>query len=358
MKINMILPGIGHSGGVQMATDYLNYFSKHGNDVICYVPFTGAYYGWKRILFPKSIYRILRSKDLRGRWISHNITVKFVPFIDNIFVRNADITIATSWLTSYWVYKLRPQKGAKVYFIQDFETWGKERENSKVKASYQLPYDLRVSVSTELHDRLMKETDASSSVICNGIPESYIIKTREYGSNNNNIVIGIPFREKRAVKQDIKNTSFGINSLLTFVKKHPNIKLKTFGFKKPKDFPKQIKFLENPSREELNEWYDSVNLFYVPSIYEGWGLPAMEAMARGCVVLGSDTGCLKELGRHLKNCYKIQNMTDQEELFKGLEILCRSQNLRKNISKNAISTVKYYSFEKEANKFLELLNKL
>lgn len=202
MKINMFLPGIGHSGGVQMATDYLNYFSKHGNDVICYVPFTGAYYGWKRILFPKSIYRILRSKDLRGKWISHNITVKFVPFIDNIFVRNADITIATSWLTSYWVYKLRPQKGAKVYFIQDFETWGKERENSKVKASYQLPYDLRVSVSTELHDRLMKETDASSSVICNGIPESYIIKTREYGSNNNDIVIGIPFREKRAVKQD------------------------------------------------------------------------------------------------------------------------------------------------------------
>lgn len=358
MKINMILPGIGHAGGTQMATDYLYYFAKQGNDVVCYVPYTGAYYGWKKCLFLKSIYRILRSKDLQGKWIFHDITIKFVPFINNAFVRNADITIATSWLTSYWVYKLKPKKGAKVYFIQDFETWGTEKENAKVKASYQLPYDLRISVSTELHDRLMRETGVTSSVVCNGIPRNYVVKTRKHGSNNNNIVIGIPFRERRAVKQDIKNTSFGINSLLTFVKKNPNIKLKAFGFKRPQNFPKQIAFLENPSRDELNKWYDSVNLFYVPSIYEGWGLPAMEAMARGCVVIGSDTGCLKELGQHLKNCYKLKNMTDQDELFQGLKILCQSQDLRKSISKNAIFTVRHYSFENEANKFLGLLHKL
>ena len=148
MRINMVLPGIGHSGGVQMAIDYLNYFAQKDNDVVCYVPFTGAYYGWKRMLFPKAIYRIINSEDLQGKWISHKINIKFVPYINNLHVRDADITIATSWLTSYWVYNLKPQKGAKVYFIQDFETWGNDSENKKVKASYQLPYDLRISVST------------------------------------------------------------------------------------------------------------------------------------------------------------------------------------------------------------------
>lgn len=356
MKINMVLPGIGHSGGVQMAIDYLNYFARHDNDVICYVPFTGAYYGWKRILFPKAMYRIIKSKDLQGKWISHKINIKFVPYINNLYVRDADITIATSWLTSYWVYNLKQEKGAKVYFVQDFETWGNDKENNKVKASYQLPYDLRISVSTELHDRLIQETKASSIVICNGLPKESIRKFPKI--NSEKLVIGFPFREKRAVQQDIKNTEFGTNSLLKFVHENPEIKVKTFGFKKPIEFPKPIEFLENPSKDELNKWYDSIDIFYVPSLYEGWGLPAMEAMARGCAVIGANTGCLKEFGKHLENCYKINNMTNQQELFQGLELLIKADDLRQKISENAIKIVNNYTFENKAQKFLELLEKL
>ncbi|MEE6663752.1 hypothetical protein PS413_08935, partial [Limosilactobacillus fermentum] len=61
MKINMVLPGIGHSGGVQMAIDYLNYFARHDNDVICYVPFTGAYYtmGGKEFYFLRQCIELL-----------------------------------------------------------------------------------------------------------------------------------------------------------------------------------------------------------------------------------------------------------------------------------------------------------
>ncbi|WP_418953169.1 glycosyltransferase [Streptococcus thermophilus] len=73
-----------------------------------------------------------------------------------------------------------------------------------------------------------------------------------------------------------------MKNLQKFVHKNPVIKLRTFGFKKPENFPEQIEFFENPSRNELNSWYDSIDIFYVPSLYEAWGLPAMEAMARGC----------------------------------------------------------------------------
>lgn len=355
MKINLILPALGHSGGVQMATDYLNYFANQNNNVTCYVPFTGAYYGWKKFLFFKSIYRILRSEDLQGKWILHDFTIKFVPYINNIYIRNADVTIATSWLTSYWVYRLKPQKGAKVYFIQDFETWGTNKENKKVKKSYQLPYDLRISVSTELHNRLKNEINANSCVICNGIPEKYILKTRKHIEGK--ITIGIPYREKRSVKQDIKNTAFGIKSLLEFQQENPSIKLKTFGFKKPQNFPHEIMFLENPSRAELTKWYDSVDIFYVPSLYEGWGLPAMEAMARGCVVIGANTGCLSEYGKHMVNCYKLRNMQSKKELYTALRyFLNADETVIQDISKNAVEIVKNYSFENEAQKFLNSLD--
>lgn len=353
MKINLILPAAGHSGGVQMATDYLNYFSQQGNDVICYVPFTGAYYGWKKVLFLKAIFRLIKSKDLQGKWISSHITIKFVPYISNAYIRNADITIATSWLTSYWVEKLGAEKGAKVYFIQGFETWGNQKENIKVRESYSLPYDLRVSVSTELHDRLLNELNIDSEVVCNGIPEVNISKKHRQ-SLGKDVTIGIPFREKRSVA-DIKNVQFGISSLEEFKKNNLNIKLKTFGFRRPNNFPANIEFLENPSRDKLNNWYDSVDIFYVPSLYEGWGLPAMEAMARGCVVIGADTGCLKEFGQHLENCYKLTDMKNRKELFNGLQILIQDSDLRNRIAKNAVDVVNNYSFEKEAQQFLNLL---
>lgn len=84
----------------------------------------------------------------------------------------------------------------------------------------------------------------------------------------------------------------------------------------------------------------------------------MEAMARGCTVIGADTGCLKEFGRHMENCYKLNNMKNQQELFHGLETLISSDDLRQKISKNAIKTVNNYSFENKAQEFLELLEKL
>lgn len=352
----MILPALGHSGGVQMATEYLNYFVEQGNDVVCYVPFTGAYYGWKKFLFPKAIYRLLNSKDLQGKWIQNKFVIKFVPYINNLWVRNADVTIATSWLTSYWVYKLNSSKGKKIYFIQGYETWGSDKENQLVRNSYQLPFDLRISVSTQLHDKLLKEDKSNSLVICNGIKKEYI-KDSITKRKRSRFTIGFPYREFSGESIDIKNTNFALRALKKYSTIN-KINIKTFGFKKPQYWDSNIEFLEDPSRRQLFDWYSNVNVFYVPSLYEGWGLPAMEAMSSGCVVLAANTGCIKEFGTHKSNCYKLWNMKDQEELFSALDDLLKHHELMEEISANAMQTVKNYSFEKQANLFLSNLENL
>lgn len=355
MKINMILPALGHSGGVQMAADYLNYFTEQNNDVVCYVPFTGAYYGWKKFLFPKAIYRLLKSKDLQGKWINNKFTIKFIPYINNLWVRNADITIATSWLTSYWVYKLNSLKGKKVYFIQGYETWGNDKENQKVKGSYSLPFDLRVSVSTQLHDKLLREHNSESQVICNGIKKEHIKKTVK--KFNNSIVIGFPYRDTRGEGIDIKNSKFALKALKQYLTVN-RVKIKVYGLKKPKQWDKKIVFLENPSRKQLFNWYDNVDIFYVPSLYEGWGLPAMEAMARGCIVVAYNTGCIYEYGKDKVNCFKLKNMQSTTELFNTLDRIIASNELRNKISNNAMRTISEYSFEKQAKLFLDKLKEI
>lgn len=355
MKINLILPALGHSGGVQMATDYLGYFANQGNDVICYVPFTGAYYGWKKILFFKSIYRILRSKDLQGKWILHNFSIKFVPYINNIYVRNADVTIATSWLTSYWVNKLNNNKGKKVYFIQDFETWGDEKENKLVRKSYHLPFDLRITVSTSLKERLLKEEGVNSKVVCNGIRNVFLEKPKAILKQHPKIVIGMPYRGTRGV-YDIKNCETGLNALKLFDKKDFTIKM--YGFDKPKGLDDGIEFLVNPSVDEIIKWYDSVDFFYVPSLYEGWGLPSMEAMARGCVVLAAKTGCLYEFGKANHNFVQLNDLKNIYEVKNKIFGLLDSPGKIIKIKKNAREIVKDYSFQNQAQYFLKQLANL
>lgn len=51
------------------------------------------------------------------------------------------------------------------------------------------------------------------------------------------------------------------------------------------------------SARELEELYAGASAVLVPSRYEGFGLPALEAMVRGCLVIGSNCGSLPEVLR-------------------------------------------------------------
>ena len=58
---------------------------------------------------------------------------------------------------------------------------------------------------------------------------------------------------------------------------------------------KNIKFLGRVSDEELINLYTNAEAFIYPSLYEGFGIPPLEAMALGCSVLASDIPVLHEV---------------------------------------------------------------
>ena len=47
--------------------------------------------------------------------------------------------------------------------------------------------------------------------------------------------------------------------------------------------------------EDLPDWYRAAEVFIYPSLFEGFGLPVLEAMACGTPVICSDTGSLVEV---------------------------------------------------------------
>jgi glycosyltransferase involved in cell wall biosynthesis len=57
----------------------------------------------------------------------------------------------------------------------------------------------------------------------------------------------------------------------------------------------RVRFLGRVPDEELTLWYNSADIFAYPSLYEGFGLPALEAMACGTPVIASNTSSLPEV---------------------------------------------------------------
>jgi glycosyltransferase involved in cell wall biosynthesis len=54
--------------------------------------------------------------------------------------------------------------------------------------------------------------------------------------------------------------------------------------------PPWIRQLHRPGQSALRAFYNKVSVFMVPSHFEGWGLPACEAMACGAALVTTDNG--------------------------------------------------------------------
>jgi glycosyltransferase involved in cell wall biosynthesis len=74
-----------------------------------------------------------------------------------------------------------------------------------------------------------------------------------------------------------------------------------------------IRFLGWVSAEDLEGLYRLSTVFVFPSLYEGFGLPPLEAMAHGVPVITSDRGALGEIvtgAAHIINPESVDEMTD------------------------------------------------
>lgn len=74
------------------------------------------------------------------------------------------------------------------------------------------------------------------------------------------------------------------------------------------------------SKEEKKYLYDNAKVFVYPSLYEGFGLPILEAMSNSCLVLTANNSSLPEVGGDAS--YYYEDVLDYKELGdKILEVI-------------------------------------
>lgn len=113
---------------------------------------------------------------------------------------------------------------------------------------------------------------------------------------------------------------------------------------------KKVKLLGFVPTEDLVVLYNLATIFVYPSVYEGFGLPILEAMQSGCPVIISHDGSVPEVGGDAAY-YFDGNKT--ESLEEAITKVLKSKTLQKELSQKGLEQAQNFSWRKTAEKTIE-----
>jgi glycosyltransferase involved in cell wall biosynthesis len=107
-----------------------------------------------------------------------------------------------------------------------------------------------------------------------------------------------------------------------------------------------IRFLGYVPAVDLPALYGAATAAVMPSVYEGFGLPVLEAMASGTPVISSDTSSLPELGGEAAFYF---DPYDVEGMASAIRDVWTDADLRADMSQRGLEQASSFSWERAAD---------
>lgn len=109
------------------------------------------------------------------------------------------------------------------------------------------------------------------------------------------------------------------------------------------------------SDQDLEDLYSRAALFAFPSLDEGFGMPVLDAMARGIPVLTSNKSALPEVAG---DAALLIDPLSVDSIGEGLKTLMENQSLRAELSKKGLEHSKRFSWEKAVRETWQVYQEL
>ncbi|MEK7524203.1 MAG: glycosyltransferase family 1 protein [Patescibacteria group bacterium] len=116
----------------------------------------------------------------------------------------------------------------------------------------------------------------------------------------------------------------------------------------------EVRFTGLVPDEDLVLLYNGALLYALPSFYEGFGLPALEAFACGIPVCASQTSSLPEVCG--KDNALFFNPQDPHDMAEKMASLCQNSQLREKLIVRGLNRLKDFSWQRMARQTLEVYN--
>jgi glycosyltransferase involved in cell wall biosynthesis len=113
----------------------------------------------------------------------------------------------------------------------------------------------------------------------------------------------------------------------------------------------RVRFIHDLPNEHLPALYNGASLLTTPSFYEGFGLPALEAMSCGTPVVVSNRGSLPEV---VGRAGLLVEPDDPEEIAVGIEQVLCDQELATRMRQDGLAQAAHFSWEQTALQTLQV----
>lgn len=116
-----------------------------------------------------------------------------------------------------------------------------------------------------------------------------------------------------------------------------------------------VMFLDFVKDEDLPMLYKNAIAYILPSLYEGFGLPVLEAMNHECPVITSNVSSLPEAGGDA--CLYV-DPENTEDIAKKMEMILEDRDLRRSLIAKGKKQVEKFSWDKTAKETLDVLKEV
>ena len=215
-------------------------------------------------------------------------------------------------------YKLSPEKVEFAYNGVDFEKLSQKASEGK-KSAVRKKYSL---------------------------PEKFILYLGTFQPRKNIPVLieAFDFLRKKFEKQDIKLVLAGNRQAHNFDQRIDEL-IEKYNFQNEVIFPGWVDDVDKPIL------YQMADCFVFPSLYEGFGLPVLEAMAAGVPIACSDIAPLREIG---DGSALFTDPQKPEEFAENIHKILTDHGLREKLIESGAVTAQKFSWQKTTGKTLEI----
>lgn len=341
-----------HFGKLDPAGEFLIYHRKKFNPELIPSEFTNyrikkikfPFY-WTQLRFAAEIWKdqpdilwmpmqtipFARKKSLKVVITIHDLAFKYFPdnfpktdlqrlnFFSGYAIRNADKIISVSQSTKNDILKFYPEvKSEKIRVIYhgfDPDIFSAPREIEQEKENKK-----RLAIKGE-----------------------YLLYVGAIQPRKNLVVLIEAFERLKKERPDIQLVLAGEKAwkwdkIIKKVAQSP--------YKKDIIMPGRLKF------DDLGHLMRGAAVFILPSLYEGFGIPILEALASKIPVITADNSSLREVGGEGVIYF---NGSDSNNLAEKIEKVLADDNLRKIMLERGLEQIKKFSWEKCAQETLDFL---
>ncbi|HLB50733.1 MAG TPA: glycosyltransferase family 1 protein [Patescibacteria group bacterium] len=252
---------------------------------------------------------------------------QFIALRDRIFLRlliprsvhRGDAMIAPSRFTAKEIEKFYPKGKGKIHVVhnalpEEFlsSTQSKDRD-AAVAQKYHLPEKYIFTLGTMQPRKNIPALIAAYAAACKTVPGTSLVISGPRGHHFDSVI-----------DEEIR--------------RNPHVR-------------ERIIFTGYIAIDDLPVVYRHAHLFIFPSLYEGFGIPLLEAMSQGVPVLASDLSVFREVAANAAIYCDTRTL---DQFAKSIYTMSIDRNLRSQSVGNAPARVSSFSWEESAKKLLRI----